>query len=242
MPSAMPKTANHRAREAFHERGFTVLMLALLSLFVVLPTFQSSPFALVAFEFTYSAIMVGAIYVNSHNRARLIVGLIIGVPALVGRWLPQYAHDPIYFVVVTTLTIVFFAYMATLILMQVARATRITPDALSAALCVYLLIGITWSGIYSLIYLFDPGSFAMPPLRHSEYQGIAPIRAQIFRLIYFSFTTLTTLGYGDITPAAPAARGLAVLEAILGQFYVAVVVARLVSLQIIHATRTESDK
>jgi voltage-gated potassium channel len=234
---AEPRT--HRARQTFHQRGFTVLMFALLSLFVVFPIFQHSPFALVAFELIYSAIMVAAIYVNSHNRAQLIAGLILGVPALGGRWLPQYAHYPTYFVVVTALTIVFFSYVATLILMQVARATRITPDALSAALCVYLLIGLAWSAIYSILYLVEPGSFAMPPMHPSEYHGIAPIRAEAFRLLYFSFATLTTTGYGDITPAAPAARGLAVLEAILGQFFVAVVVARLVSLQIIHATRAE---
>jgi voltage-gated potassium channel len=238
----MPETKHHRARTVFDQRRYTVMMLFLLSLFVVLPIFQHSPIGLVVFELILSTIMITAIYVNSHNRRNLIVGLIIGVPSLVGRWLPQYSHDPAYFVVVTSLTIVFFAYMATLILMQVARATRITPDALSAALCVYLLIGITWSGIYSLLYLLEPGSFAMPPMHQSEYQGIAPIRAEVFRLLYFSFTTLTTVGYGDITPAAAASRGLAVLEAILGQFYVAVVVARLVSLQIIHATMAEKEK
>jgi voltage-gated potassium channel len=238
----MPEPGNHHARNALHEHRFTVLMIFLLSLFIVLPMFQRSPFALVMFEATFSTIMVAAIYANSHKRRHVIGGLILGLPALGGRWLPQYAHNPAFFVVITAFTIMFFIFSATLILMQVARATQITADALSAALCVYLLIGITWSGIYSLIYLFDPGSFAMPPMRPSEYLGIAPIRAEILRLLYFSFTTLTTMGYGDITPAAPASRGLAVLEAILGQFYVTVVVARLVSLQIIHATHTGSEK
>jgi voltage-gated potassium channel len=238
----MPGPANHRARIAYNQRRYTVMLLFLLSLFVVLPIFQHSPLGLVVFELILSIILVTAIYVNSRSRRHLIAGLIIGLPALGGRWLPQYAHDPGYFVVVTVMTIVFFAYTATLILMEVARATEITTDALSAALCVYLLIGITWSGMYSLVYLLDPGSFAMPPMHPSEYQGISPIRAEILRLLYFSFTTLTTMGYGDITPAAPASRGLAVLEAILGQFYVAVVVARLVSLQIIHAARAGKEK
>jgi voltage-gated potassium channel len=233
----MTEPAIHRGHDTLHEHRFTVLMIVLLSLFVIVPVFQTSPFALESFELVFSAIMAVAIYANSQKRGHLIAGLILGVPALTGRWLPLYTHNAAYFAAVTALSIVFFLYAATLILVQVARATRITTDALSAALCVYLLVGIAWSALYSLIYLFDPSAFAMPPLRASEYQGIAPIRAELFRLLYFSFTTLTTMGYGDITPMAPAARGLAVLEAILGQFYVAVVVARLVSLQVIHATR-----
>jgi voltage-gated potassium channel len=238
----MAEPGKHRARNALDRRRFTVLMIFLLSLFVVFPALQHSPLAMVGFETIFSTIMVAAIYANSHQRSHLVAGLIIGVPSLVGRWLPAYTHDAAFFAVVTALSIVFFLYMAALILAQVARATRITTDALSAALCVYLLIGIAWSAIYSLIYLFEPGSFAMPPMHPSEYRGIAPIRAEIFRLLYFSFATLTTTGYGDIAPAAPAARGLAVLEAILGQFYVAVVVARLVSLQIIHSASAGKEE
>jgi voltage-gated potassium channel len=233
---------NSRTREMFSQGRFTVLMIFLLSLFVVLPFFEHSPFAMVLLEGLFSFIMMAAIYAISHQRKSLIAACVIALPALAGRWFPQYATSPPFFVIVTVFTIIFFACIAVFIVIHVARSKQITSDTISAALCVYLLVGLTWAAMYSIIFLVDPRAFAMPALRSSEYPGIAPIRAEVFRLIYFSFATLTTTGYGDIAPATAVSRGLAVLEMILGQFYVAVIVARLVSLQILHAARSETEK
>jgi Ion channel len=238
----MAAQRNSRTRDMFSQGRFTVLMIFLLSLFVVLPFFEHSPFAMVLLELLFSFIMAAAIYAISHRRNSLIVACAIALPALAGRWFPQYATNPTFFVAVTVFTIIFFAYIAVFIVIHVARSKQITADTISAALCVYLLAGLVWSAMYSIIYLHDPGAFAMPPMRASESAGMAPIRAEVFRLIYFSFATLTTTGYGDITPASALSRGLAVLEMILGQFYVAVIVARLVSLQIIHAARGGEQK
>ena len=89
-------------------------------------------------------------------------------------------------------------------------------------ICIYLLLGMTWAFFYLFINIAIPDSF--DGLTSTE------IGDQVIDLIYFSFVTLTTLGYGDLTPVRPLARTVAYLEAIVGQFYVAVLVAWLVAM------------
>ncbi|MDX1374731.1 MAG: ion channel [Burkholderiales bacterium] len=90
------------------------------------------------------------------------------------------------------------------------------------AICIYLLVGLDWTFLYLFANLALPGSF------HGLSAG--DLRAQFGDLLYYSYVTLTTVGYGDVTPVRPLARTLAFLEAIAGQFYVAVLVAWLVGL------------
>jgi hypothetical protein len=104
------------------------------------------------------------------------------------------------------------------LLARVLAGGRVDGERISAALCVYLLVGIAFGGIFAALESRAPGSLAGPQ----------PINLQAS--VYFSFLTLTTVGYGDILPAASATRALAVLEAVFGQLYVAVLIARLVSL------------
>jgi hypothetical protein len=90
-------------------------------------------------------------------------------------------------------------------------------------MAVYIILGILWGELFVLVYLFDPSSFYFQPA--SQF-GEPPVS----ELLYFSFTTLTTLGVGDILPVHPMARSLTTLEALVGQLYPAVLLARLVTL------------
>jgi hypothetical protein len=117
------------------------------------------------------------------------------------------------------------------ILKDVLRRGQISADKIYGAICVYLLIGFAWTFGYGIIELLNRGSFS----------GLAEIDAndhvgRIMQLQYFSFATLTTLGFGDILPRAPVARTLATLEAVTGQIYLTVLIARLVGLHIVHAS------
>ena len=112
-------------------------------------------------------------------------------------------------------------YMAAVLLVGVVRTERVTHDVISGAIAVYLLVGIAWAVVYALVEGLNPGSFRLGPA------GQGTIWEQ---LLYFSFTTLSTLGFGDITPVNPIARMWTVFEAIFGTLYLAILVARLVSL------------
>ena len=116
----------------------------------------------------------------------------------------------------------FFAIVAALLLRRVVAPGRVTTDRITAAICIYLILGLLWTSLYGLVHTWRPDAFSLPP------GDIANA------LRYFSFVTLTTLGYGEVTPVHPLARSLAFLEAATGVLYVAVLVARLVALQIVH--------
>lgn len=129
------------------------------------------------------------------------------------------------------------AYVLALLLIHLFTGTGVTMDTIAASLCVYLLIGVLWSMIYLLIELAIPGSFRYVYAENEPLLTNFAGQSSIFSL-YLSFTTLTTLGYGDLVPVSNPARMFAVVEAIVGQVYLAVLVARLVGMHIAESFRS----
>jgi hypothetical protein len=105
---------------------------------------------------------------------------------------------------------------------HVFGGTKVDSNLIFGAMCVYLLMGLIWAILYGLIFQFLPGSFN----GIEGVDGMVPMDT----LLYYSFVTLASLGYGDITPVAPLARTLAYLEAVGGQLYIAIMLAGLVGL------------
>ncbi len=101
---------------------------------------------------------------------------------------------------------------------------EVDQNRLMGAMCVYLLIGLAWAYVFTLIHVVSPTSF----------EGIVgpttDAHAKAMQFVYYSFVTLTTLGYGEITPASPVAQTLAYMEAVSGQFYLTILVAALVGM------------
>ncbi len=123
---------------------------------------------------------------------------------------------------VSMLALFMFLLLATYnALRQVAVGNDINPNRIVGAICIYLLLGVMWSIAYGVIEYSQPGSFT------GLAESVSPAWNTDF--VYYSFVTITTLGYGDITPLTQTARSLSFAEAIVGQFYIAVMVAGLVS-------------
>ena len=119
------------------------------------------------------------------------------------------------------LMILFFASVAVIIAEFVMRAGRVTPEVLSAVMCVYLLIGIAWGFAYWVVELLHPGSLRVEKLSRWE-------------LVYFSFATLTTVGYTAVEATSRIAKSLTVTEAVVGQLFVAVVISQIVGMRVAH--------
>jgi hypothetical protein len=122
----------------------------------------------------------------------------------------------------------FFAYATVLIVLHTVRARTVTGNTIAGAACAYLLAAMTWANFYEILELLRPGSFDIP----ANFL-LPPSGDPSFAFQYFSFTTLTTVGYGDIHPTTIRAGGLAIGEAVVGQLYVAIMIARLVGLQLV---------
>ena len=146
-----------------------------------------------------------------------------GISILYGtQYYPQLRH---------ALFVAFFSFMAVIIIRDVLRADTITWDKIQGAVCAYLLIGVAWGLLYAWVGLRDPQAFSGAVPSSAEFSGEP--------MTYYSFVTLATLGYGDITPVSHTARALSWLEAVFGQIYLVVLVAHLVSRQLIRSSRGE---
>ena len=121
---------------------------------------------------------------------------------------------------------VFFIYITVVTLSYVLKDQRVTGDTLYGAICVYILLGITWSFFYVLEGSMFAGAFSFVQEHHVDNVLDWP------DFVYYSFVTLTTLGYGDITPVTQTSRILAFMEAVVGQVYLTIIIARLVGLYI----------
>ena len=113
----------------------------------------------------------------------------------------------------------------------------VTTNKICGAVAVYLILGYIWAFVYAMLELAMPGAFLVSEAfsEHGTTEFLADDRMAMF--FYYSFVTLTTLGYGDVTPARALSSTLAASEAMMGQIFVAVLLARLVALQIAHAGR-----
>jgi hypothetical protein len=117
----------------------------------------------------------------------------------------------------------FYAFTTVAVFMEVMRVKRFTRDSILGIVCVYLLIGLTFGSLYDLLETLRPGSYSM------NVDIVADGQIGFRQLIFYSFMTLTTIGYGDITPVTTQAQSLSIIEGVTGVLYVAVLIARIVN-------------
>jgi len=176
----------------------------------------------------FTIVMLSALSTVSRRRGEFLIAAILLVVALAPEWLHAFGVEDSQ-VLGKVLIGVFLTYVAILILRSVLQATTVDTEVILAALCVYLLFAITWGVAYQVVEFTAAGSFVIPP---ALLEGEAnPEQATAGALNYFSFVTVTTLGYGDVQPVAPIARSLAITEALFGQIYLVTLIAQLVSMQ-----------
>ena len=219
---------------AFTRSPLLSLLIALLALLLLYPFFAGSVMAHAVWDICSSAILLLGIYAISHVRRHLVIAVVLAIAVLGTRWSGYVVDNAMLLLVNYGLGVIFFAFTACLLLADVLRKGAVTADKIYGALCVYLLIGLTWGFMFLTLEGVQPGSFQFGQARSS---GIEKDPAT---LVYFSFVTLSTVGYGDITPLSPPARSFAFMEAIIGQIYLAVLVARLVGLHIAYSMAGDS--
>jgi hypothetical protein len=165
-------------------------------------------------------VLFSAIYAVSYSKRVFVIAVFLGIPSFGAYWIQDYLGFPLVGELTILCTmILFFIFTACTILSHVLRNGRVTGEKIFAAICAYLLIGILWALLYSLMHSIFPGAFNIESPQMSDF-------------IYYSFITLSTLGYGDITPLIPSVQALAYVEAITGQIYLAVLIAGLVGMHV----------
>lgn len=208
------------------EPNFFYMLAGLLTLFVALPVLQAFPkhIALVSM-YTVLAVTLGlSAWSLSRSRTAFVIGASLAVLSTVLAIVGIRAHHPLLAHLVFGLHLTFWLIGAWFTARVLLAPGAVDLNRIVGSVCLYLIAGFIWTFLYFFQNLMAPGSF----------KGLSAeaLYEELTEFAYQSFVTLTTLGYGDITPAAPIARALVNLEAIFGQFYIAILVAGLVGVRI----------
>jgi hypothetical protein len=202
---------------------FVVLLVLIIAELMVTPLLAGTEFGLHAAQLLTGLVMIAALWAAGAQLAPVV----LFVPTVAAHVVAAYSDTPSTHVVALLFRVAFFGYATGLIAWRMMRHSEVTVDTIAAAACVYTLFALIWAGLYGLLEFFHPGSFLIPAVWRISGDPQAA-------LVYFSFVTLTTVGYGDITPQWPGAGGLAASEALVGQLYLAITIARLVGM---HASK-----
>jgi hypothetical protein len=204
------------------QTNFSYLLVALLILLVAIPL--ADDFELVSAPFirglVFSLLLLVGIWSLKGGGRFFKVGMAFVIAGVILNVLAIRSNAPVIQYGSLLLLIGFLLVAISFTMKKIAISTDINANRIVGAICVYLLLGVIWAMTYTLVDLIAPGSFA----------GFSPTADQRWdsEWLYFSFVTMTTLGYGDILPVSATARGLAYMQAVVGQFYIAVLVAGLV--------------
>ena len=214
------------------EKGLTVLLAFLVvTVFIAYP-FIARPLGRFLFLICFSFLLIsGAIIVFKKRLLEIVVTGIVLV-SLVLHWIYFYQDAAGLAPWIAFFNFLSCCLLAIIVLLLVFREGSVTIHRITGAIAVYLLFGLMWGFLFNLIALQVPDAFKMP-----YATGAYPADTLQNNLIYFSFVTLTTLGYGDILAVHPFARMLVILEALTGQLFPAILLARLVSLEILHKNK-----
>jgi hypothetical protein len=225
-----------RARVPIHRRAVALVgpglfrfsvarvLVALVLLFVASPFVEAMRNGTVLESVLATVVVCMGVLAVGGRRQTLVLAIILVLPAVVGNWAHHIWHESFPLEAVLAGRLVFLAFVVVRLLVFILRAPKVNSEVLCAGVSIYLLIGLVWSLGYRLVALATPDAFAfsVPPS--------SPHEMTRFNAFYFSFMTLTTVGYGDITPVSPVARMLAIMESMSGTLFVGVLIARLVSL------------
>jgi len=236
-PLEQLRTAIHRY---FGPHRHSALLAALIAAFVVRPLIGDTGAGFLLFSIALVLLLLVALYnINvdelvgergvllTQARHRRLLGWILAAAAGAERITTIFVHSPTLNLAGTISWLLFVVFITASQLRSVLRQRDVTGETICMAVSVYLLMGFSWALLYAIIFQRHPESFSgiATANQPTEFQHFFPIFG------YFSLTTLSTIGFGDITPLTLQARYAAVAEGITGQFYMAILVARLVGMQ-----------
>jgi hypothetical protein len=198
-------------------------LVALVSNIAIYPFFGERIIGGFVFRIFSILILFSSLIALSQKKRIFIISIVLGVLSIIAQWNHLVYELPGDLISRLVFNLIFVVFVTAMILGDMLKGQKVTTDSIYGGICVYLFLGYAWALLYGLVEVVHPGSFNVPAVGPGN-----PIR--MFDYFYFSYVTLTTLGYGDITPVSTYARSLAVLEAMTGVLYIAVFIARLIGM------------
>lgn len=195
------------------------LLASLIAAFTITPILDVSSVSLNGFIILSVLLSICAV---GETAGRALVALFLSVPLFVSLLIVPPAEDTSLVSLMYGSAVVFFGYVIFNLFKFIFKDTHVDTNRLLASICIYLCFAVVWCMLFGLVEVFVPASF--------DFTNSKSVQENVNELMYFSIVTLTTLGYGDLLPLSSAAKSIAAVEALVGQIYLTVLVARLVGL------------
>lgn len=227
----MKNDNNIQQKDPLEGKILFLLIMTVLVQFLYPLSVSDSPFVLIAYQIFYISLFVAGIYLVSSSKWAMRLLIIACISWIIAGAVYAFRPDLQWANVLTYIILLLFQSALVVVLMRyIFRATVVSRDVLLAACAVYLLLGAIFVPVFGLIEVF---TWFPEQTTHAFITGANAFEDMVFPwqlLVYYSYSTLTTLGYGDVLPVTYWARSAATLEAVVGVLYTAVIVARLVGL------------
>ncbi|WP_163833010.1 ion channel [Spartinivicinus ruber] len=211
----------------FPRYSFASLFICLIFVGIVYPFIPKLITQNILLKGSLSILLIASVYIFSHDKKALIICFVLAIPTAISTWLTIISGAPALAILDNATNVVFFLYVIFELIKIIFSASVVTRNIIYGAMTIYLLLGIMWAFVYALLDLLVPNAFG-----GSGYQSAHDLS----QFIYFSYVTLTTLGFGDMVPLAGPVQSIAAMEAITGQFFLTILVARLVGMHISQTT------
>lgn len=214
----------------------SLLLGSLVVLLVALPVGQALVGVTQRFSILLTLVLLAAVLVNSQQRWIFIVAMTAGVGAILGVAAGEFTGALWLRVAGHLLSLTLLSFTTLVMLNSLIQAEEVSGDTIVGGICVYLLFGLCFAMVFIVTFELQPGAFLSGG--EAIIRSPSDTSAHATELLYFSFVTLTTLGFGDITPVGDIPRMFAVSEAIVGQLYLTIFVARLVGMYVGRARKS----
>ncbi len=210
--------------------GYSSLMLTLLAMEFIGPLMADSDLEGLVLGVLVVMVAGSTIYAAGDSHFRRVLLVLLAVALVVSHFMRALVDAPPWTMAYEVIGVVMFSYVSLLLLSKILSVrSDVSGELIAGAVAVYLLLGAIFAYLFALVETVTPGSFL-------------DAHSQALNFHYYSMVTLTTLGYGDIVPVTPVARGLGAFEAVLGQLYLTVLIARLVGMHISVGMAGKSDR
>jgi len=210
---------------------YLFLLISLVLLLLISPLFEAFFELTTLLDISITIIFLSSLYAigKEEKNLRIAVGLLL--PVVTAMWLTYFVHVPYLSLVGDCCLILFFAFTIIIILSRLFKEEKVTLDVIYSAFVSFMLIALMWAFIFDILEGLSPGSFLVTEGQFEDSR---------IHFIYYSFVTITTVGYGDILPVSLSARAFSIVEMVVGQIFLIVLVARLVGINITQSMEKKS--
>lgn len=210
--------------QRFFSGNYNILLILLFLLFIFRP-YDYHEIYIGVWKTLLTLSLIIAIFNCNHTRATKCTISILAVPTIILSWINLYETYRSVFIAVAVLTAVFMIICVSSIVYDVLLRARVTLETLRGVICAYFLVAFIFAYVYLLLEYVAPGTMTI----RDQVHDIFPHTHYFSDMLYFSFVTLLTIGFGDIVAVKEWGQTAVVMEGIIGQFYIAILVARIVS-------------